>query len=132
MEGLSSPQSCPVHGSCPAVHTVAQQRKATAGISAEPAAPPVHTSTPISTEPAVFPVQAPSAAVHTVSHPQARRAWDLQSALMLAAASGLGLVGLVMNARFAASFGRSNEAASMLAMIGVNGGQDRYRIRRRV
>jgi hypothetical protein len=100
------------------VHAVAQRRKGTAGISEEAAAPPVHTSTPalISTEPAALPVQASSVALHTVSYPRARRAWDLQSALMLAAASGLGLV---MNAQFAASFGRSNEAALLLATIGA-------------
>jgi hypothetical protein len=118
---FAAPAVLPVHASIPAVNTLAQQSEGTAGVCAGPAAPPVQTSTPalISTEPAVLPVQASSAAVHAVSHPRAHRAWDLQSALMLAAAIGLGLVGLVMNARFAASFGRSNEAAFLLAAIGA-------------
>ncbi len=111
----------PVLASSPAVLTVAQPRKGAAGTSVEPAAPPVQTSTPAlnSTEPAVLPVQVSSATVHAVYCPPAHRAWDLQSALMLTAAIGLGLVGLVINARFAASFGRSNEAAFLLAAIGV-------------
>jgi hypothetical protein len=111
----------PLPASSPAVHTVAQQRKGAAGTSEEAAAPRVQTFTPAlnSTELAVLPVQVSSTAVHAVSCPPAHRAWDLQSALMLTAAIGLGLVGLVMNARFAASFGRSNEAAFLLAAIGV-------------
>jgi hypothetical protein len=88
------------------VNKVAQQSAATALISAERA---------------VLPVQTSSATVHTVAQPVGRQARspNVQSTLMFVVAIGLGLVGLVVNARFAASFGRSDEAAFILATIGA-------------
>jgi hypothetical protein len=43
----------------------------------------------------------------------------ITAAMLLATAIGLAGVGLAMNARFAASFARTNEAAVLLALIGV-------------
>jgi hypothetical protein len=96
----------PVDALSPAVNTGAQQIEGTARISAGPAVPTVH---------------AAGANVHTAAQLETRRARSLNvlSALMILVAIGLGFVGLLMNARFAASFGRSDEAASLLFTIGA-------------
>jgi hypothetical protein len=124
----------PVHGSSPAVHTVAQQSEGTAAISAGPAALAVHASIPaahavaptggISGGPAALSVQATCKAVRTVAQPNARstrqlRSLNVLSAAMVFVAFCLGSVGLFMNAKFAASFGQSAWDRAALAVLGV-------------
>jgi hypothetical protein len=66
-------------------------------------------------------LSAPTTTVQAVARPVARRALasTLPATVLFLVALGLGGIGLVTNARFAASFGQSDEAAAILAMIGV-------------
>jgi hypothetical protein len=64
-------------------------------------------------------LRAPVPVMHAVARPIARRALTLPAAVLFIIALGLGGIGLVVNARFAASFGQSDEAATILAMIGL-------------
>jgi hypothetical protein len=129
---FAPPAIPPVNASSPAVSRVAQQIDGTTDISAGPAVPPMHASIPaahavattgeVSGGPAALPVQAAGMTVRTVAQPDARPTRPLRNVLsngMFFVAFGLGSVGLAMNARFAASFGRSDEAALILATIGA-------------
>jgi hypothetical protein len=128
---FARPAIPPVDASSPVVSPIAQQTDGTAGISPGSTVPPVHASIPavntvaptaeIPRGVAALPVQAPCTTVHVDPQPKTGRDWSLtvHFTFMLAATLGLGIVGGVMNARFAASFGRSNEAAFLLAAIGV-------------
>jgi hypothetical protein len=128
---FARPAIPPVDASSPVVSAVARQVDGTADIFAGFTVPPVHalipavnTVAPTAEIPggmAALPVQAPCTTVHVDPQPKTGRDWSLtvHFTFTLVAALGLGIVGGVMNARFAASFGRSNEAAFLLAAIGV-------------
>jgi MarR family len=130
---FARPAIPPVDPSSPVVNTLAHG-EATAGLCAGPAAPPVHalmlashTAAPtaeISGGLGPLPVQATCTTVRTIAQPDARpirppQSSNVLSIAMFLVALGLGSVGLVMNARFASSFGRSDEAAFILAAIGA-------------
>jgi len=66
-------------------------------------------------------ITGPTTTVQVITQPIARRALasTLPATALFLVSVGLGGIGLVVNARFAASFGRSDDAAIVLAVIGV-------------
>jgi hypothetical protein len=60
-----------------------------------------------------------TAETHAIAPPTRSFVTTITAAVLLATAVGLTAVGLVMNARFSASFGQTIEAAVLLALIGL-------------